>query len=156
MIKIVIIFFSIILVNNCSNIYKRTLTNIEYLCSFRNSSDIAVDFSLKFYDKHTHIISWWIDRGYKNLVVDFNDNERDVYRDYIFDEKIIIYKKLHDNQNNILLVLDADTLIGFYAEENVFRSKVICIDDPKASYKMSLKIAIGEKNYDAFLKQKGL
>jgi hypothetical protein len=29
------------------------------------------------------------------------------------------------------------------------------VEDPKASYKMSLKIAIGKKNYAAFAKQKG-
>ena len=156
MIKILIILFSIILVNNCSNTFTRTLANNEYLCSFKKSSDITVDFSLKFYDKQAHIISWWINRGYKNLVVDFHDNEDDIYRDYIIDEKIIVYKKLHNNQNNILLVLDTDTLIGDYNEENVKRSKVICINDPKASYKMSLKIAIGKKNYEEFLKQKGL
>jgi TFIIF-interacting CTD phosphatase-like protein len=71
------------------------------------------------------------------------------------DQKINIYKRLDDSQNKILLSIDVDTLTGIYDDQNIVRSKVICIDDQKASYKMSLKIAIGKKNYAAFAKQKG-
>ena len=51
--------------------------------------------------------------------------------------------------------LDTKTLTGFYIDQSIVRSEVFCIDDPRASYKMSLKIAIGKKNYAAFAKQKG-
>ena len=153
--KIFLIFFSIVLLNNCSNIDKRNLSAAEYLCSFSDTSDNTVDFSLKFLNDHVHIISWWIDRGYKDLVVDYHDGEVDVFRSYTLGQKIIIYKRLDDSQNKILLSIDVDTLTGLYDDQDIDRSKVICIDDQKASYKMSLKIAIGKKNYATFAKQKG-
>ena len=153
--KIFLIFFSIVLLNNCSNIDKRNLSAAEYLCSFSDTSDNTVDFSLKFLNDHVHIISWWIDRGYKDLVVDYHDGEVDVFRSYTLGQKIIIYKRLDDSQNKILLSIDVDTLTGLYDDQDIDRSKVICIDDQKASYKMSLKISIGKKNYAAFAKQKG-
>ena len=153
--KIFLIFFSIVLLNNCSNIDKRNLSAAEYLCSFLDTSDNTVDFSLKFLNDHVHIISWWIDRGYKDLVVDYHDGEVDVFRSYTLGQKIVIYKRLDDSQNKILLSIDVDTLTGLYSDQDIDRSKVICIDDQKASYKMSLKIAIGKKNYAAFAKQKG-
>ena len=153
--KIFLIFFSIVLLNNCSNIDKRNLSAAEYLCSFSDTSDNTVDFSLKFLNDHVHIISWWIYRGYKDLVVDYHDGEVDVFRSYTLGQKIIIYKRLDDSQNKILLSIDVDTLTGLYDDQDIDRSKVICIDDQKASYKMSLKIAIGKKNYAAFAKQKG-
>jgi hypothetical protein len=89
------------------------------------------------------------------LVVDYHDGEIDVFRSYTLDQKINIYKRLDDNQNKVLLSIDVDTLTGIYDDQDIVRSKVICIDDQKASYKMSLKIAIGKKNYAAFAKQKG-
>ena len=89
------------------------------------------------------------------MVVDYHDGEIDVFRSYNLDQKINIYKRLDDSQNKILLSIDVDTLTGIYDDQNIVRSKVICIDDQKASYKMSLKIAIGKKNYAAFAKQKG-
>ena len=89
------------------------------------------------------------------MVVDYHDGEIDVFRSYNLDQKINIYKRLDDSQNKILLSIDIDTLTGIYDDQNIVRSKVICIDDQKASYKMSLKIAIGKKNYAAFAKQKG-
>jgi hypothetical protein len=153
--KIFLIFFSIILLSNCSNIDKRNLSTAEYLCSFSDTSNNNVDFSLKFLNDNFHIVSWWIDRGYKDLVVDYHDGEIDVFRSYNLDQKINIYKRLDDSQNKILLSIDVDTLTGIYDDQNIVRSKVICIDDQKASYKMSLKIAIGKKNYAAFAKQKG-
>ena len=153
--KIFLIFFSIVLLSNCSNINKRNLSTSEYLCSFSDTSHNTVDFSLKFLNDHVHIISWWIDRGYKDLVVDYHDGEIDVFRSYTLGQKIVIYKRLDDSQNKILLSIDVDTLIGLYSDQDIDRSKVICIDDQKASYKMSLKIAIGKKNYAAFAKQKG-
>ena len=153
--KIFLIFFSIVLLSNCSNIDKRNLSTAEYLCSFSDTSNNTVDFSLKFLDDYVHIVSWWIDRGYKDLVVDYHDGEIDVFRSYNLDQKINIYKRLDDSQNKILLSIDIDTLTGIYDDQNIVRSKVICIDDQKASYKMSLKIAIGKKNYAAFAKQKG-
>ena len=153
--KIFLIFFSIVLLSNCSNINKRNLSTSEYLCSFSDTSHNTVDFSLKFLNDHVHIISWWIDRGYKDLVVDYHDGEVDVFRSYTLGQKIVIYKRLDDSQNKILLSIDVDTLIGLYSDQDIDRSKVICIDDQKASYKMSLKIAIGKKNYAAFAKQKG-
>ena len=153
--KIFLIFFSIVLLSNCSNINKRNLSTAEYLCSFSDTSHNTVDFSLKFLNDHVHIISWWIDRGYKDLVVDYHDGEVDVFRSYTLGQKIVIYKRLDDNQNKILLSIDVDTLTGLYNDQDVDRSTVICIDDQKASYKMSLKIAIGKKNYAAFAKQKG-
>ena len=153
--KIFLIFFSIVLLSNCSNIDKRNLSTVEYLCSFSDTSNNTVDFSLKFLNDHVHIISWWIDRGYKDLVVDYHDGEVDVFRSYTLGQKIVIYKRLDDNQNKILLSIDVDTLTGLYNDQDIDRSTVICIDDQKASYKMSLKIAIGKKNYAAFAKQKG-
>jgi len=153
--KIFLIFFSIILLSNCSNIDKRNLSSAEYLCSFSDTSNNTVDFSLKFLNDQVHIISWWIDRGYKDLVVDYHDGEIDVFRSYTMDQKINIYKRLDDSQNKVLLSIDVDTLTGIYDDQDIVRSKVICIDDQKASYKMSLKIAIGKKNYAAFAKQKG-
>ena len=153
--KIFLIFFSIVLLSNCSNIDKRNLSTVEYLCSFSDTSNKTVDISLKFLNDHVHIISWWIDRGYKDLVVDYHDGEVDVFRSYTLGQKIDIYKRLDDSQNKILLSIDLDTLTGIYDDKDVVRSKVICIDDQKASYKMSLKIAIGKKNYAAFAKQKG-
>jgi len=153
--KIFLIFFSIVLLSNCSNINKRNLSTSEYLCSFSDTSHNTVDFSLKFLNDHVHIISWWIDRGYKDLVVDSHDGEVDVFRSYTLGQKIVIYKRLDDNQNKILLSIDVDTLTGLYNDQDIDRSTVICIDDQKASYKMSLKIAIGKKNYAAFAKQKG-
>ena len=153
--KIFLIFFSIVLLSNCSNINERNLSTSEYLCSFSDTSHNTVDFSLKFLNDHVHIISWWIDRGYKDLVVDYHDGEIDVFRSYTLGQKIVIYKRLDDSQNKILLSIDVDTLIGLYSDQDIDRSKVICIDDQKASYKMSLKIAIGKKNYAAFAKQKG-
>ena len=153
--KIFLIFFSIILLTNCSNIDKRNLSSAEYLCSFSDTSNNTVDFSLKFLNDQVHIISWWIDRGYKDLVVDYHDGEIDVFRSYTMDQKINIYKRLDDSQNKVLLSIDVDTLTGIYDDQDIVRSKVICIDDQKASYKMSLKIAIGKKNYAAFAKQKG-
>ena len=84
-----------------------------------------------------------------------HDGEINVFRSYNLDQKINIYKRLDDSQNKILLSIDIDTLTGIYDDQNIVRSKVICIDDQKASYKMSLKIAIGKKNYAAFAKQKG-
>jgi hypothetical protein len=153
--KIFLIFFSIVLLSNCSNINKRNLSTAEYLCSFSDTSNNTVDFSLKFLNDHVHIISWWIDRGYKDLVVDYHDGEVDVFRSYTLGQKIDIYKRLDDSQNKILLSIDVDTLTGIYDDQDIIRSKVICIDDQKASYKMSLKIAIGKKNYAAFAKQKG-
>ena len=153
--KIFLIFFSIVLLSNCSNINKRNLSTAEYLCSFSDTSHNTVDFSLKFLNDHVHIISWWIDRGYKDLVVDYHDGEIDVFRSYTLGQKIVIYKRLDDNQNKILLSIDVDTLTGLYNDQDIDRSTVICIDDQKASYKMSLKIAIGKKNYAAFAKQKG-
>ena len=143
------------MLSNCSNIDKSNLSTSEYLCSFSDTSNNTVDFSLKFFDDHVHIVSWWIDRGYKDLVVDYHDGEIDVFRSYNLDQKINIYKRLDDSQNKILLSIDIDTLTGIYDDQNIVRSKVICIDDQKASYKMSLKIAIGKKNYAAFAKQKG-
>ena len=153
--KIFLIFLSIILLSNCSNIEKRNLSSAEYLCSFSDTSNNTVDFSLKFLNDQVHIISWWIDRGYKDLVVDYHDGEIDVFRSYTLDQKINIYKRLDNSQNKVLLSIDVDTLTGVYDDQDIVRSKVICIDDQKASYKMSLKIAIGKKNYAAFAKQKG-
>ena len=153
--KIFLIFFSIILLSNCSNIDKRNLSSDEYLCSFSDTSNNTVDFALKFLNDQVHIISWWIDRGYKDLVVDYHDGEIDVFRSYTLDQKINIYKRLDNSQNRVLLSIDVDTLTGIYDDQDIVRSKVICIDDQKASYKMSLKIAIGKKNYAAFAKQKG-
>ena len=141
--------------SNCSNIDKRNLSSAEYLCSFSDISNNTVDFSLKFFNDQVHIISWWIDRGYKDLVVDYHDGEIDVFRSYTLDQKINIYKRLDNSQNRVLLSIDVDTLTGIYDDQDIVRSKVICIDDQKASYKMSLKIAIGKKNYAAFAKQKG-
>jgi hypothetical protein len=101
------------------------------------------------------IISWWIDRAYINLVVDHHKDEIDIFRNYNFDKNINIYKIYDNNESDILLNIDPKTLTGSYIDESIVRSVVVCVDDPKASYKMSLKIAIGKKNYAAFAKQKG-
>jgi len=135
----------------------RNLLGSEYLCNFKDSSNNTVDFSLKFLKDKVQIISWWIDREYKNLVVDHHKEEIDIFRNYNFNKnKIInIYKKYDNKKSSILLNLDTKTLTGSYIDQSIVRSEVFCIDDSRASYKMSLKIAIGKKNYAAFAKQKG-
>jgi len=153
--RILLVLFSIVLLNNCSHTDTRNLSGIEYLCSFKDSSSNTVDFSLKFLRNKVQIISWWIDREYKNLVIDHHKNESDIFRAYTYDQNINIHKKFNNNQNNILLSLDPNTLTGSYTDKNIIRSRVFCVNDPKASYKMNLKIAIGKKNYAAFAKQKG-
>ena len=155
--RIIIVLLSITLLNNCSNSDVRNLPGSEYLCNFKDSSNNTVDFSLKFLKDKVQIISWWIDREYKNLVVDHNKEEIDIFRNYNFNKnKIInIYKKYDNKKSSILLNLDTKTLTGSYIDQSIVRSEVFCIDDSRASYKMSLKIAIGKKNYAAFAKQKG-
>ena len=144
--KIIIVLLSIILLNNCSNSDMRNLAGSEYLCSFKDSSNNNVDFSIKFFKDKVQIISWWIDREYKNLVVDHHKEEIDIFRNYNFNKNINIYKKYDDNESAILLNLYTKTLTGSYIDQSIVRSKVACTDDPTASYKMSLKIAIVKKN----------
>ena len=153
--RIIIVLLLIALLNNCSNSDIRDLSGSEYLCSFKDSSNNTVDFSLKFLKDKVQIISWWIDREYINLVVDHHKDEIDIFRNYNFNKNINIYKIYDNNESDILLNIDPKTLTGSYIDESIVRSVVVCVDDPKASYKMSLKIAIGKKNYAAFAKQKG-
>ena len=153
--RIIIVLLSIALLNNCSNSDMRNLSGSEYLCNFKDSLNNTVDFSLKFSKDKVQIISWWIDREYKNLVVDHHKEEIDIFRNYNFNRNINIYEKYDNNENAILLSLETKTLTGSYIDQSIVRSEVFCIDDPRASYKMSLKIAIGKKNYAAFAKQKG-
>ena len=155
--RIIIVLLSLTLLNNCSNSDMRNLSGDEYLCNFKDASNNTVDFSLYFSKDKVRIISSWIDREYKNLVVDHHKEEIDIFRNYNFNrnKSIKIYKKYDNNENTVLLSLDTKTLTGSYIDQNVVRSAVFCIDDPRASYKMSLKIAIGKKNYAAFAKQKG-
>jgi hypothetical protein len=153
--RIIIVLLSLTLLNNCSNSDIGDLSGSEYLCSFKDSSNNVVDFSLKFLRDEVQIISWWIDRKYENLVVDSHKDEIDIFRNYSLNSNINIYKKSNNNKSSILLNLNPKTLAGFYVDEHINRGKVFCIDDPRASYKMSLKIAIGKKNYAAFVKQKG-
>jgi hypothetical protein len=153
--RIIIVLLSLTLLNNCSNSDIGDLSGSEYLCSFEDSTNNAVDFSLKFSRDEVQIISWWIDREYENLVVDSHKDETDIFRNYSLDQNINIYKKSNNNKSSILLNLNPKTLAGSYVDESTNRGNVLCVDDPRASYKMSLKIAIGKKNYAAFAKQKG-
>jgi len=153
--RIIIVLLSLTLLNNCSNSDMGDLSGSEYLCSFKDSSNNVVDFSLKFLRDEVQIISWWIDREYENLVVDSHKDEIDIFRNYSLNSNINIYKKSNTNKSSILLNLNPKTLAGSYVDKSINRDKVFCIDDPRASYKMSLKIAIGKKNYAAFAKQKG-
>ncbi len=145
----------IIVLNNCSSSYINSLSGTEYLCRFENSSNDIVDFSLKFFDKNVQITSWWIDRDYEDLVIDYHKNESDIYRSYTFNKDINIYRKLPNNKNDIYFKINKNTLIGKYVNQNITRSEIICSYDSKASYKMNLKIAIGKRNYDAYIKRKG-
>ena len=63
--------------------------------------------------------------------------------------------KNKDFKNKAYLKIDRNTLKGEYTNNNIEREELKCLVDPKASYKMSLKIAIGKKNYAAYAKQKG-
>jgi hypothetical protein len=64
--------------------------------------------------------------------------------------------KNKDFKNKAYLKIDKNTLRGEYVNNDIKRVELKCFDDPIASYKMSLKIAIGKKNYAAYAKQKGL
>ena len=101
--RIIIVLLSITLLNNCSNSDIRDLSGSEYLCSFKDSSNNTVDFSLKFLKDKVQIISWWIDRAYINLVVDHHKDEIDIFRNYNFDKNINIYKIYDNNESDILL-----------------------------------------------------
>ena len=140
---------------SCSNFNNSNLDGKEFLCTFNNASNELVDFSLKFSDNKVHIISWWIDREYKNLVIDYHKGESDIFREYKLNKSINILGKNKDFKNKAYLKIDKNTLRGEYANNNIEREELKCLVDPKASYKMSLKIAIGKKNYAAYSKQKG-
>ena len=97
--RIIIVLLSIALLNNCSNSDIRDLSGSEYLCSFKDSSNNTVDFSLKFLKDKVQIISWWIDREYINLVVDHHKDEIDIFRNYNFNKNINIYEKYFSNRS---------------------------------------------------------
>ena len=140
---------------SCSSFNNSSLDGKEFLCTFNNTSNELVDFSLKFSDNKVHIISWWIDREYKNLVIDYHKGESDIFREYKLNKSINILGKNKDFKNKAYLKIDRNTLKGEYTNNNIEREELKCLVDPKASYKMSLKIAIGKKNYAAYAKQKG-
>ena len=125
----------------------------ELLCIFKTSTSNNVDFSIKFNDDYAEIKSWWIDRGYKNLIIDHREGENDIFREYEINENIKIFDK--SNNKKVFIKINRKTLDGAILDESVTRSKLKCNVDPKATYKMSLKIAIGKKNYEAYRKQKG-
>ena len=139
---------------SCSSFNNSSLDGKEFLCTFNNASNELVDFSLKFSDNKVHIISWWIDREYKNLVIDYHKGESDIFREYKINESINILGKNKDFKNKAYLKIDKNTLKGEYVNNDIEREGLKCFVDPKASYKMSLKIAIGKKNYAAYAKQK--
>jgi hypothetical protein len=150
---IILVFISHLV--SCSSFNNSNLDGKEFLCTFNNTSNELVDFSLKFSDNKVHIISWWIDREYKNLVIDYQKGESDVYREYKLNKSINILGKNKDFKNKAYLKIDKKTLRGEYVNNDIERVELKCFDDPRASYKMSLKIAIGKKNYAAYAKQKG-
>ena len=81
-------------------------------------------------------------------------------RGFQIEEIVVTAERREETINDVPLSLtafntDALDQLGIYDDQDIIRSKVICIDDQKASYKMSLKIAIGKKNYATFAKQKG-
>jgi hypothetical protein len=140
---------------SCSSFYNSNLNGKEFLCTFNNASNELVDFSLKFSDNKVHIISWWIDRKYKDLVIDYQKGESDIFREYNLNKSINILGKNEDFKNKAYLKIDNNTLRGEYTNNDFERKELKCYVDPRASYKMSLKIAIGKKNYAAYAKQKG-
>jgi len=125
----------------------------ELLCIFKTSTSNNVDFSIKFNDDYAEIKSWWIDRGYKDLIIDYHEGENDIFRKYEINENIKIFDK--SNNKKVFIEINRKTLDGTILDESITRSKLKCNLDPKATYKMSLKIAIGKKNYEAYRKQKG-
>lgn len=154
--RYVVLLILIIHLVSCSSFNNSNLNGKEFLCTFNNASNEIVDFSLKFSDKKVQIISWWIDREYKDLVIDYQKDEGDILREYTLDNNINIMGKQSSFVDKPFLKIDKDTLKGQYANKNIERKELKCFSDPKASYKMSLKIAIGKKNYAAYAKQKGL
>ena len=124
----------------------------ELLCIFKTSASNNVDFSSKFTDDDAEIKSWWIDRGYKDLIIDYNEGENDIFRKYEINENIKIFDK--SNNKKVFIEINRKTLDGTILDESITRSKLKCNLDPKATYKMSLKIAIGKKNYEAYTTQK--
>lgn len=143
---IIILAFLLI---SCSS--KKDIKYDELLCVFQTSTSNNIDFSIKFNDEEVEIKSWWIDRGYKNLVIDYHEGENDIFRKYEINENI----KIFDKSKKVFIKINRKTLDGTILDESIIRSKLKCNVDPKATYKMSLKIAIGKKNYEAYRKQKG-
>ena len=143
---IIILAFLLI---SCSS--KKHIKYDELLCVFQTSTSNNIDFSIKFNDEEVEIKSWWIDRGYKNLVIDYHEGENDIFRKYEINENI----KIFDKSKKVFIKINRKTLDGTILDESIIRSKLKCNVDPKATYKMSLKIAIGKKNYEAYRKQKG-
>ncbi|MEL0280655.1 MAG: hypothetical protein VW988_04515 [Gammaproteobacteria bacterium] len=145
---IIILAFLLI---SCSS--KKDSKYDELLCVFQTSTSENIDFSIKFNDKDVEIKSWWIDRGHKNLIIDYHEGENDIFRKYEIKENIKIFDK--SNNKKAFIKINRKTLEGTISDESIIRSKLKCNVDPKATYKMSLKIAIGKKNYEAYRKQKG-
>jgi len=145
---IIILAFLLI---SCSG--KKDIKYDELLCVFQTSTFNNIDFSIKFNNKDVEIKSWWIDRGYKNLIIDYHEDENDIFRKYEIKENIKIFDK--SNNKKAFIKINRKTLEGIIFDESIIRSKLKCNVDPKATYKMSLKIAIGKKNYEAYRKQKG-
>jgi len=143
---IIILAFLLI---SCSS--KKDIKYDELLCVFQTSTSNNIDFSIKFNDEEVEIKSWWIDRGYKNLVIDYHEGENDIFRKYEINENI----KIFDKSKKVFIKINRKTLDGTILDESITRSKLKCNLDPKATYKMSLKIAIGKKNYEAYRKRKG-
>lgn len=153
--RFIAILITAVFLGGCANLNNSSLDEKELLCTFYNSSNQTVDFSLKFSEKKVQIISWWIDREYKNLVIDYHKDENDIFREYKLDTNINILTKIPNSMNRVFIKIDKDTLQGKYTDQSFDRNDLKCSEDSKASYKMSLKIAIGKKNYDAYAKQKG-
>lgn len=95
---IIILAFLLI---SCSG--KKDIKYDELLCVFQTSTSNNIDFSIKFNNKDVEIKSWWIDRGYKNLIIDYHEDENDIFRKYEIKENIKIFDKSIINKTSFAM-----------------------------------------------------
>lgn len=151
--KLFQVFTLLFLLIGCSS-ETNNRTFDQLLCTFQTPSLKDVDFSIKFDNDFVEIKSWWIDRNYRDLVIDHHNDEADIFRRYEINETINIFYR-SSKVNEIFMKIDRNAFDGEFLDQSVARSDLQCYIDPKAAYKMSLKIAIGKKNYESYKKQKG-